>query len=330
MSEPAALNVKLWGIRGSLPAPHAPDLIEARLKKTLESFVVQGQKEIRDIPAFLGGLAPEIRGGYGGNTVCVQVSGPDGFAIVDAGSGIRRLGDRMMAGPCGKGKGEAHIFFTHFHWDHLIGLPFFSPIFIPGNRIHLHAVQPDLEECIRGIFKKPYFPVPFEALGSTVIFHRLEPRKQLEISGVTITPYQLDHPDPCWGYRFERNGKSYAHCVDTECTRVSREDIGPDLPLYANADLMLFDAQYTLLETVEKMNWGHSAAPIGLDIALREGVKHVLFAHHDPGSEDEKIADAERQTRDYYESYLELARIDRKMVTQIKWGFAREGQSIDL
>jgi len=90
------------------------------------------------------------------------------------------------------------------------------------------------------------------------------------------------------GYRIENGGKVFSHCVDTECTRVSREELGEDLPLYQNVDLMLFDAQYTLMESIERVNWGHAAASLGLDIAMREGVKRVLFMHHDPASTDEK------------------------------------------
>lgn len=325
-----SMKVKLWGVRGSLPAPHPPDVIEARIKKALQRFIAEGFSRPTDVDKFMEALTPQMAGGYGGNTACVEVFNGKQSLIIDGGSGLRLLGERLMSGPCGVGRGEAHLLFTHFHWDHLIGVPFFIPLFVPGNVVHLYAVQPDLESVIRGLFQRPQFPVPFKDLQATVQFHKLEPRKMTEINGMEVTPYKLDHPDPCWGYRVEVNGKSYAHCVDTECTRVSAADLGSDLPLYQNADLMLFDAQYTLLEAVEKMNWGHSAAPIGLDIALRENVKQILFAHHDPGASDDKVADAERQTRDYLEAYRENARAAGKIVPEIKWGFAREGQVIEI
>lgn len=325
-----SLTIQLWGVRGSLPAPHPPEILEKRLSGAIESFLSSGLRASEDIASFVRGLHPSLAGGYGGNTSCVEVSSQGQSLIIDAGSGLRRLGEKMMSGDCRMGKGEVHLFFTHFHWDHLIGLPFFIPIFIPGNKIHFYAVQPELEECVRALFRKPFFPVPFEDLRSHISFHRLEPRCSLQINGMQITPYQLDHPDPSWGYRVEAGGKAYAHCVDTEGTRVSPAQLGPDVLLYRDADLMLFDAQYTLLEAVEKMNWGHSAAPIGLDIALRENVKRVLFAHHDPGASDEKIADAERQTRDYIQAYRENAALAGLKVPDIEWGFARESQVVSL
>jgi phosphoribosyl 1,2-cyclic phosphodiesterase len=209
-------------------------------------------------------------------------------------------------------------------------LPFFTPIFIPGNKIHVYAVQDDLESVFQTVFKKPYFPVPLDQLGAKIEYHRLPPRKSFNIGDLKITPYQLDHPDPCWGYRFENEGKVYSHCVDTECTRVTPAQLGPDLALYQNVDLMIFDAQYTLMETIEKVNWGHAAASLGLDIAMREGVKQVLFMHHDPASTNEKIAAAEAQAKQYYDHQVKTSRKAAIPFHEVKWSFAHEGQIIDL
>jgi phosphoribosyl 1,2-cyclic phosphodiesterase len=300
-----------------------------RLKRALRDFFASGRTSPEQIDSFIDARSVADSGGYGGNTLCVEVSVGDQSLIIDAGSGLRRLGEVLMSGPCGKGKGEVDLLFTHFHWDHLIGLPFFVPIFVPGNKIRIHAVQPELEACIRAKFTKPFFPVPFDELRSTVTFHRLEPRKAAQISGMKVTPYQLDHPDPCWGFRIEHQGKVYAHCVDTEGTRTTREQLGADLPLYQNADLVLFDAQYTLMEAAEKMNWGHSAGPIGIDIAIREHVKRIVFVHHDPGASDEKITDAARQTHEYLQALRTMtARPEER--SKLEWSFAREGDCFEL
>lgn len=324
------LTVKIWGARGSLPSPHAPEHVEARLVGLLEEFFDRGHGRKADIPAFLKELERHRLGGYGGNTPCVEVRSRNQRVLLDAGSGLRSLGYELMAGPCGQGKGEAHIFFTHFHWDHLIGLPFFTPIFIPGNVIHVYAVQPELPEVFQTVFRKPYFPVPLEKLGARIVYHRLEPRQPFKIGDLTMTPYQLDHPDPCWGYRIECDGKVFSHCVDTECTRMSREQLGPDLALYQGVDLMLFDAQYTLTETVEKMNWGHAAASLGIDLAMREKIGRVVFMHHDPASSDEKIAAAEAQARLYYTSQVKLAERNGLQAHALEWSFAHEGMTLTL
>ncbi len=325
------MRVKIWGARGSLPAPQSPQSLEAQIRGVLGQFFDRGNTTKDQVEGFLAGLERHLFGGYGGNTPCVEVRTDSVRVIIDGGSGIRPLGYELLGGPCGKGGGEVHILFTHFHWDHLIGLPFFVPIFIPGNQIHVYAVQPDLPDVFKTIFKKPYFPVPLEALGSKIHYHRMEPRKEFAIGDLKITPYQLDHPDPCWGFKFkDAQGRSYSHCVDTEGTRVSRAELGPDLPLYQDVDLMVFDAQYSLMETIEKVNWGHSAASIGLDIGMREGIKRILFMHHDPASSSEKIAAAEAHSRRYYESQLKSARRAKVQLHEVEWSFAHEGLETEV
>jgi phosphoribosyl 1,2-cyclic phosphodiesterase len=313
-----------------LPAPLPPVSIERRIQAAIEHFLEQGLSSKADVARFVAGLPVHQAGGYGGNTPCVEIQGGQDRIIIDAGSGIRPLGYELLSGPCGKGQGEVHLLFTHFHWDHLIGLPFFTPIFIPGNTIHVYAVQPDLPDVFRTVFRKPYFPLNLEQLGAKIVYHRLEPRKPHRFGELEVTPYQLDHPDPCWGFKVERGGKAVAHCVDTECTRMSREALGPDLPLYQNLDLMIFDAQYTLMETIEKVNWGHAAASLGVDIALRERVKHVLFMHHDPASTDEKISQAEAQARKYFALQEKNAKRVGESFPSVEWSFAREGMVVEL
>ena len=190
-------------------------------------------------------------------------------------------------------------------------------------------MQTDLEEVMKNVFKKPHFPVDYDQLAAKLIYHRLKPRHQIKFGDILVTPYQLDHPDPCWGYRFEHQGKVFSYCVDTECTRTTRAEIGPDLPLYQGVDLMVFDAQYSISEVTEKVNWGHAAAPIGLDIAMREGIKRVLFVHHDPFSSDEKVAAAEFQTRRYYEAHLKDKTAEQSL-HKVDWSFAHEDLVIKL
>ena len=324
------LWVKIWGARGSLPAPHLPTTLVKMTEDLFRDFFAYGGKSPADVPGFLNSLPRHRHGGYGGNTPCVEVKSPTTQVIVDGGSGIRMLGYDLMSGPCGKGKGEIHILFTHFHWDHLIGLPFFTPIFIPGNTIHLYSVQPELSDVFKVLFKKPYFPVPLEGLGAKLVHHQIKPREKMTIGDINFTPYELDHPDPCWGYKFEREGRVYSHCVDTECTRVSRDELGADLPLYQGVDLMVFDAQYTLMETVEKVNWGHAAASLGLDIAMREKIRRVVFMHHDPASSNEKIATAEAQARKYYDNQLKAARRAGIQLEEVDWCFGHEGLLLEV
>lgn len=293
----------------------------------MRGFFRAGYNKSEEITEYIHSLSIPQVGGFGTATTCVEVTTEKASLIVDGGSGIRTYSDHILRQGNRK---EFHIFMTHFHWDHLIGLPFFAPNFIPGFTIHYYAVQPDLEAIIRGKFRKPYFPVPFEALGAKLHFHQLEPRKPFQLGDITVTPYELDHPDPCWGYRIETQGKAYAHCVDTEATRTSRESLGPDLPLYQNIDVMYFDAQYTLPELAEKANWGHGAAQLGLDIAFRENVRYLIFAHHDPGATTQQIFELKKQTREYYEWRIKTAETNHMHLPHVKWRYAFEAMEVDL
>ena len=168
------MRIKIWGARGSLPSPHEPSQLEARIRQLFSDFFQQNYKNKGDVELFLSQLAPAQFGGYGGNTPCIEVRHGNTQLIVDAGSGIRSLGYELMNGPCGKGQGEVHLLFTHFHWDHLMGLPFFTPIFVPGNTIHVYAVQPEIQDIFKTVFRKPYFPVSLEGLGATIEYHVIE------------------------------------------------------------------------------------------------------------------------------------------------------------
>lgn len=325
-----SMVIKFWGVRGSLPSSPSPDEWVKHIEGLFQSFFKSGYSRVEQIKEFMSTQSVPQVGGFGTATTCVEVKSQNTQIIIDGGSGIRHLSEQMMKGPAAKGKANIHIFLTHFHWDHLLGLPFFAPLFIRGNRVNFYAVQPEMEEMVRGIFKKPYFPVPFEALPSDTRFFNLAPRQSLTVGDITITPYQLDHPDACWGFRMESGGKTYAHCVDTEGTRSTREALGLDLPLYQGIDLMYFDAQYTLPELAEKANWGHSASQIGLDIAFREGIKYLVFAHHDPGATTRDIYEIKRQTREYYEWRMKTAETNRSPLSPVRWRFSYESLELDL
>ncbi len=324
------MQIKLWGTRGSLPTPQSPKNIKESIRYLFQDFFASGYKEASDVETYLS-KQPACRfGGFGGDTMCVEVKTDRQQLIVDAGSGLRSLGYELMSGPCGCGDGDLHLLFTHFHWDHLFGLPFFVPMFIPGNKIHVYAVQPELTDIFHTIFRKPYFPLSIEQLDATIEYHVLEPRKPVVFGDITVTPYELDHPDPCWGYKFESNGKVFSHCVDSEIKRITRKALGPDLPLYQGVDLMVMDAQYTLIESMEKIDWGHGSAALGLEIAMREGIKQVLFVHHDPAATDAKVEKAERETRIVYENQLKMASHSGTALHQVKWSFVGDGTVVQL
>ncbi len=315
------MQIRFLGVRGSLPTPYYPETLQEKTTEVLDRFC---QSPSKDVKSFVNKLPQHLKGGWGGNTTCVDIKTKKTHIIIDGGTGIRRIIQEVMSNS--NDKNEIHIFFTHFHWDHIIGLPFFTPFYIKKNNIHLYAVQPELKKMFKLLFTKPYFPVTFKQLASTIHFHQLKPRTPFSIEDTKITPYLLDHPDECWGYKVTTNGKTYSHCVDTEGLRISRKDLGKDLPLYQNVDLMLYDGQYTIEEALEKLNWGHSAAPRGLEIALREKIKTIAFTHHDPWADDEYISTIAKQAQQFLKKTAEKNGFNFK----VKWLIAREGMVINL
>lgn len=291
-------------------------------------FFELGFSSTKDIDTFLNSMGTPSLGGYGAATTCVQVTAKNQSIILDAGSGIKNLGDKLMLGSAAKGDASIHIFLTHFHWDHLIGLPFFKPAFVEGNEITIHAVQTNVESLIRGFLKNPLVETGIKNWRCKLNFNVLQPRQQLTFQDLDITPYFMDHPDDCWGYKVTSGGKTYAHCADTEATRVTRLSLGDDLPIYQNVDLMYFDAQYTLGELADRINWGHSAAQIGLDIAFRENIKYVLFSHHDPISTASTINQLVNQTEEYYRWKIAQAGKQNIILPAVEWSFVHEGQHI--
>ncbi len=320
-----AFKVQLHGVRGSMPAALSPCEVNKRIEEALKAFLVSGGRNIEQVTEFMRTYPQHMAGGFGGHTTCVEVFDDDeNSLIIDCGTGLQKHVNQLMAGPCGRGEGEVHILLTHFHWDRLQGLAFFQPLFVKRNNIHFYAVQPNLKDCLKTVFKKPHFPIPYEALEAKVLLHRLVPRKKVLIKDFRVTPYRLDHPDECWGYKVEKDGLSYSHCVDTELIRMTDQDLGKDLDLYKDADLMLFDAQYSVKEASDKLNWGHAAAHFGIDMALKQRVKQIVFVNHDPSASDQVLRNLSVEIEKYYSRLVGQLKNHNVPFHSLAWEFAQE------
>jgi phosphoribosyl 1,2-cyclic phosphodiesterase len=243
--------VRFWGVRGSIPCPGAD------------------------------------HDRYGGNTPCVEIVCGDHVLIFDAGTGIRRLGHSLMK--AGKAT-HSDIFFSHCHLDHVIGLPFFTPLFHPGSEVHLWAGhledQAGVENALRKVMSFPLFPIEVETFQAHLKFHdfksgdRLNPRPD-----VVVETAPLNHPGGSTGYRIEYGGRSVAYLTDVELGD------GPFdkgiMALARNADVMIIDATYTDKELLAHIGWGHSSWQQCSKFADATGVKTAYLFHHDPDHDDE-------------------------------------------
>ena len=309
--------IKFWGVRGSIP--HSLDTVSwvDHIEKVMQDFFKSGFSKAEQIRQFIKSKAPHEIGGFGTATTCIQVSDGDKSIIIDGGSGIKSISDEDE-----NATGEYHILISHFHFDHIMGLPFFLPHFKPDSKIHYYSVQTETEKVIRDLFRKPTFPVPFDSLSAEIVFHRLTAYEANNVNGFTVTPYLTDHPDPCYGFKIQKSGKCYAHAVDNEGLRRTKEQLGKDAGLYENVDLVYFDAQYSEDDMKTKKGWGHGTSDRGFEVCANFGIKQILFAHHDPAF---SIADSWQQKEDtkklYEEKYSEL---------KLNWDFAYEGQVLTL
>lgn len=312
------MNVKFWGVRGSIP--HSLDTKGwiTHFEKIMADFFKQGFSRPEHVQSFIKSQHAAEVGGFGTATTCVEVSDGSQSILIDGGSGIKSKSDLSDY----RGQKEFHILISHFHLDHIMGLPFFAPHFMTGFKINYYSVHPETENVIKGLFRKPTFPVAYEKLEAEIRFHSLVPHQKNQVNGFTVTPYNMDHPDLCYGFRVEKSNKIYAHAVDNEATRRSKLELGIDSGLYEKADLLYFDAQYEEEDMIQKKGWGHGTCDRGFEICANFGLKQVLFAHHDPAF---SIEDSWKQKKKAVETYQK-----KYPHLNLTWDFAYEGQVVEL
>lgn len=322
-------KIKFWGVRGSLTTPMTPEEVREHALGLLEEFDIQKRLNSELSPAsFLSGRRREVVTGYGGHTSCVQLTSNDKILIIDGGSGIKNFGDLIISD---HSLDEYHILMTHFHWDHVLGLPFFTPLYLKGKKIHFYAVQPDLETNIKKVFTKPFHPVAFQDLSAQIYFHQIPLRKTCKVNGFELSAYQLDHPDPCYGFKVVSNGRILSYCVDHEGVRKTPDQLEEDAELFSGANTLVFDAQYSVDEIHKKQNWGHSTAAIGLQTAFREKIEQVLFVHHDPSHQTDDLLALEYETKKFERLWLETHSTPKGMSPfAVKWKFVQEGYETDV
>jgi phosphoribosyl 1,2-cyclic phosphodiesterase len=244
-------------------------------------------------------LPVKLKHTAGGNTTCVEVRSGEQLLIIDAGSGLRLLGLDLMRRGFAAGAQQADMLFTHTHWDHIQGFPFFQPAFIPGNHFTLHSPLPDLPERLTQQQQADFFPVPISYMNAILKFSRMSEDQWHQIGKFRVYPFHLSHPGLTYGYRIEDGESCLVMATDAEYKCVNQASTAAYVEFFRDADLLIFDAQYSLNEVLDKPDWGHSTAMMGAELAYRAGVKRLALFHHDPLSSDEEIWQAKEQAEAY-------------------------------
>jgi serine/threonine protein kinase/phosphoribosyl 1,2-cyclic phosphodiesterase/anti-anti-sigma regulatory factor len=276
------------------------------------------------VRAYVSELPVFLRRTVGGNTSCIEIQTGNETIIIDAGSGIRELGLELMKGPCGRGEGTLHLVFTHCHWDHLQGFPFFVPAFIPGNKVYIYGIH-DIKAALEGQQQSLFFPIPLSYLSSSMQFIQLQPQQPFYIGNVRLNTLENAHPGRAFSYRIEDRHNVYVHASDAEFKELDEASITPFVDFCRGADVLTFDTQFTTLREVwhHKVDWGHSSAMIGVDMARMARVKKLVLFHHDPAYSDndlQKMLTIARNYQSAQEMTLPTCEID----------VAYEGLTLDL
>lgn len=303
------MHVCFWGTRGSLPASLTSAAVHSKIRKAMKAAGRARPVTTCRLNRMLRALPFAVRGAYGCNTSCVEITGGDAYILCDAGSGLRDFGQHIMdLVHRGKASFPAtfHLFLSHFHWDHIQGFPFFTPAYIPGNRIFVYGGHADMRTPFDRQMTPPFFPVTLEAMEADLRFSTLETDRPHVIGGLTVRLIRQNHPGDSYGYRFECDGRSVVYTTDAEHKDNLDADYYPFVDFCRGADLIVMDAQYSLKDAFTiRENWGHSNNITAVELAVKAGIPRLCLYHSEHTCNDYLLDRFLKQTRRYAELHAE-------------------------
>jgi phosphoribosyl 1,2-cyclic phosphodiesterase len=293
------VRVKFWGTRGSIPVAFDSASLKDRLARAI---VAAAGRDLRTLDRARAWVEHDLDFAlghtFGGDSPCVQLdAGDPEYLLCDLGTGARVFANRALARHGAAKTGTFHVFMSHLHWDHIMGFPFFTPAYLPGNRVIIYGCHRELEHAFRRQHSAPSFPVSFEELAARIEFVVLDPDRSHDVAGWRVTPRRQDHTGDSYGYRFTRDGRSVVYSTDSEYKLDNARDSDAITEFFRDADLVIFDAMYSLADSVSvKEDWGHSSNVVGVELCQLARAKHLVLFHHEPANDDEKIASIWRET----------------------------------
>lgn len=294
------MNVHFWGVRGSLPAPLTPQQVQAKISAAIQRIQPKDIATESARAQFTASLPDWLYGTTGGNTPCVEVTSEGRTKLVfDAGTGLRVMG-RLGERPCDL---HYHIFLSHFHWDHIQGLPFFEPAYNPQAQLDIYSPFDHIKERLEEQMREPYYPVRMDALTKNIRFHVMKPANPYMVGDVTVSAMRMSHPGGSFAFAVEGQGRKVIYASDVELRPSDFERTAEHEAFFGGADVLIHDAQYTVEEAYAKQGWGHSAFCYAIDFAVAWNIKRLYLFHHDPTYDDRKINEILQSAR-WYASYI--------------------------
>jgi len=311
------VKIHFWGVRGSLPTPITPEQIQSKIMAVIQRIqpadLANGESRAR----FAANLPDWIMGTAGGNTPCVEIQDGDTEIILDAGTGLRVLGKDLNH----LTSNHFNLFLSHFHWDHIQGLPYFDLAYKPDTSFDIYSAVENAEELLRQQMSQPFYPVSFDALTKNINFHTVTPGQEFTIDNLRINSCTMTHPGNSHSFSFEKNGKKVVYATDVE---LKTKDFGSNpqsASVFKNADVIILDSQYTVEEAYRKENWGHSAFCYAVDFAVHWNIGTIYLFHHEPTYDDKKLDTILNSAR-WYANYINHSNIRIEL--------AKEGTEIIL
>jgi phosphoribosyl 1,2-cyclic phosphodiesterase len=301
------MRVRFWGTRGSLPVAHKSSVIRDKIAAAL---VAANGRHFADAEEARGFADSELdfatAGSYGGATSCVEIEtgGDDAaFIVCDLGSGLREFGLDSLA-RCANGHVPVyHLFLSHFHWDHIMGFPFFVPAFNPAAKIVIHSGHDHAELALRRQQEEISFPVAFDWLRAHISFVTLETGRPYAIGAVTVELIEQQHSHKSYGYKFtDATGKSVVYSTDSEHKIDRMESESAFVGFFGGCDLVICDTMYSLADSIAmKEDWGHSSNIVAIDLCHEARARRLALFHHEPTYSDADIQRMHQESIRYEE-----------------------------